>query len=353
MKIFFPLTFLLCSTLAAHSQIVYTDVNPDSTVFTSFDLDLNKDGTDDFTVFITSGRCGDYGTKHWCKITPLNGNMTLTHAFSESDTINSTLLWSSQASQALAWSGFGIGCGSGGPWYSAGKKYMALKVVSGLDNFYGWMQLEIILASGFTVYDYAINSNPGQSILAGQTCPPQAAIIANGPTTFCEGDSVILSSANSGTDLSYKWKLNGVNISGATDKSYTAKVAGKYKVRVTVNTNGCTTTSASVKVKVPCRIEDESMKEKSETTLTTYPNPFSGATTITFSLSNSENVSLLIFDVQGRLIRTLADEPVSEGEHTISWNATDTNGNEVADGIYFLRIETESEVETIKISVVK
>lgn len=44
---------------------------------------------------------------------------------------------------------------------------------------------------------------------------------------------------------------------------------------------------------------------------------------------------------------------MSEGVHAFTWNARDENGNEVNAGIYFLRLQTENEVETISILVVK
>src|SRR4029077_17918600 len=120
-------------------------------------------------------------------------------------------------------------------------------------------------------------------------------------------------------------KLNGSNISGGTNKSYTAKVAGKYKVNVKDNTNGCSATSALVKVKVPCRMTNENLN-RDENILACYPNPFSQSTTISFSLSQSEHVSLKIFDVEGRLIRTLVNDVMSAGMHELTWNVRDENG---------------------------
>lgn len=87
--------------------------------------------------------------------------------------------------------------------------------------------------------------------------------------------------------------------------------------------------------------------------LRNYPNPFSNSTTISFNVATAQNVSLQIFNETGKLIRTLANEQMSEGAHTLTWNARDENGNEVSEGICFLRMQTESEVKTIAVSVVK
>jgi hypothetical protein len=79
-----------------------------------------------------------------------------------------------------------------------------------------------------------------------------------------------------------------------------------------------------------------------------YPNPVSTYTTVSFSVRQSENVSLKIFDVSGRLVTTLADRIFGEGENEITWNAADVNA-----GIYSLRMETASYSENRKLIVTK
>jgi hypothetical protein len=87
--------------------------------------------------------------------------------------------------------------------------------------------------------------------------------------------------------------------------------------------------------------------------LRVFPNPTSSSTAVSFSLSNPEKISLRIYEVQGRLIRTLANENMSKGTHTLTWDARDENGNAVSEGIYFLRMETVRGVNTIAISVAR
>ncbi|GAA4356247.1 hypothetical protein GCM10023185_19860 [Hymenobacter saemangeumensis] len=77
---------------------------------------------------------------------------------------------------------------------------------------------------------------------------PAAALTASGPTTFCQGSSVVLT-ATGGAGSSYQFLLNGQPISGATAASYTATAAGSYAVTVT-NAAGCAATSAATTVTV-------------------------------------------------------------------------------------------------------
>lgn len=76
---------------------------------------------------------------------------------------------------------------------------------------------------------------------------PSASITPAGPTTFCSGGSVVFN-ANTGSGLTYQWRINGTNINGATLSSYTANTSGTYTVAVT---NTCSTViSAGVIVTV-------------------------------------------------------------------------------------------------------
>jgi hypothetical protein len=77
---------------------------------------------------------------------------------------------------------------------------------------------------------------------------PSANISAIGSTIFCAGGSVALN-ANTGTGLSYQWKLNGSDISGATASSYIANASGSYSVNVT-NSNNCQASSLATTVTV-------------------------------------------------------------------------------------------------------
>jgi len=84
-------------------------------------------------------------------------------------------------------------------------------------------------------------STTSSAIVVTENASPTATITTVGSTTICSGSSVQLN-ANTGAGLSYQWKLNTVNILGATTSSYNATAAGNYTVVVT-NTNNCSTTS--------------------------------------------------------------------------------------------------------------
>jgi hypothetical protein len=70
-----------------------------------------------------------------------------------------------------------------------------------------------------------------------------------------------------------------------------------------------------------------------------YPNPFNPSTVIPFALPKEMHVNLSIFDVQGKLIRTLVDEALPGGFKEYRWDGTDAAGNPVSSGIYFYRLK--------------
>jgi hypothetical protein len=93
-------------------------------------------------------------------------------------------------------------------------------------------------------------------------------------------------------------------------------------------------------------IEEENINSSilNNTSFSCFPNPFSVSTTLSFTLSQSQNVSIKVFDLKGKLIKTLANNYFEAGNHSIEWNVED-----VGSGIYFVTVKTVDEVETFKI----
>jgi hypothetical protein len=79
-----------------------------------------------------------------------------------------------------------------------------------------------------------------------------------------------------------------------------------------------------------------------------YPNPFNPSTTISYALLEEGKISIKIFDALGREIKTLVNETVSKGEHSVVWDGTD-----YASGIYFYRIEFKGKAIYKKMMLLK
>ncbi len=89
-------------------------------------------------------------------------------------------------------------------------------------------------------------------------------------------------------------------------------------------------------------------------TLSVYPNPLNPAGVVTFTTSASGPVRVRIFDVSGRLVRTLMDSGRElAGTHSIPMEARDRGGTPLASGIYFVRVESGVRSETIRAVVAR
>lgn len=70
-----------------------------------------------------------------------------------------------------------------------------------------------------------------------------------------------------------------------------------------------------------------------------FPNPFNPATTLSFELNVDSDVTLMIFDVHGRLVRSLTAGYYLAGEHRIMWHGVDNQGREVGSGVFFAQLK--------------
>ena len=85
-----------------------------------------------------------------------------------------------------------------------------------------------------------------------------------------------------------------------------------------------------------------------------YPNPFNPETTIRFTTENTEkNTELIIYNIKGQKIKTLVNEILSAGEHTVMWNGTDDRNKPVSSGVYFYRMKTDSYSSVRKMILMK
>lgn len=84
-----------------------------------------------------------------------------------------------------------------------------------------------------------------------------------------------------------------------------------------------------------------------------YPNPFNPATTIEYNLRKSDHVILSVYNMLGQKIRTLVNTRINAGNHSVTWNGTDDQGQNVGSGIYYARIESADEMRTIKMVLIR
>jgi hypothetical protein len=85
-----------------------------------------------------------------------------------------------------------------------------------------------------------------------------------------------------------------------------------------------------------------------------FPNPFNPVTTIFFSIPRGENVELCIYDVAGRLVKTLIDGvPMERGRHHATWDGSNDAGRTVSSGVYFTKLSAGDGVADTKMVLLK
>ena len=83
------------------------------------------------------------------------------------------------------------------------------------------------------------------------------------------------------------------------------------------------------------------------------PNPFNPATKVEYSLKRAGQVSVRIYSIDGRLVKTLVDESAMAGRHESLWDGRDNSGNPVRSGVYFVKTTSGGESAVFKLSLLK
>ena len=84
-----------------------------------------------------------------------------------------------------------------------------------------------------------------------------------------------------------------------------------------------------------------------------YPNPFNPSTEIAFTLEQTSNITLTIFNVLGQKVKVLADGSKNAGTHSLNWDGRDQMGAMVSTGLYFYTLTDGNTSITKKMALMK
>jgi hypothetical protein len=104
---------------------------------------------------------------------------------------------------------------------------------------------------------------------------------------------------------------------------------------------------------IEARVQLDSVPVLATRLLANVPNPFNPQTTIHFDLARPGAVRLSVFDLSGRLVRTLEESSLPVGSHQRVWQGRDNSGRQAPSGAYYLRLETPDGVDHRKIMLLK
>ena len=84
-----------------------------------------------------------------------------------------------------------------------------------------------------------------------------------------------------------------------------------------------------------------------------YPNPFNPVTTLRYDLPENAMINITIYDMLGRRVKTLMDQPQDAGYRSVLWDATNNYGKPVSAGIYLYQIQAGEYISTKKMVLLK
>jgi len=161
------------------------------------------------------------------------------------------------------------------------------------------------------------------------------------------GDAVSLTS--NAIYMGFPNTLSGTTISGSIDQSITRSITSNkwdtYQFITKDTSNVCSPGKDAVLVN---GIEKENVLPQKYQLSQNYPNPFNPATVISFSIMQTEKVSLKVYDILGREVATLLNTELVQGTYNYSWDAST-----MSSGIYFYKLSTKQFSSVKKMMLLK
>ncbi|MCB0748186.1 MAG: multicopper oxidase domain-containing protein, partial [Ignavibacteriae bacterium] len=110
----------------------------------------------------------------------------------------------------------------------------------------------------------------------------------------------------------------------------------------------------NIEIDQPTNVEEKNTLPETFELYQNYPNPFNPNTNIRFSLPKEEKVRLEVYDMRGRLVKSLVDSDyMNAGTYEFKWDGKNNRGESVTSGVYITRLTTGSFMNSIKMNLIK
>jgi len=207
--------------------------------------------------------------------------------------------------------------------------------------------------SGQTVFDFsgsgydlqlgsAPNSDTNDPAWLLTNCPYEVTLTADFSADVTLGNfplAVNFTDSSAGIITNWLWNFGDGDTSAVQNPEHTYQTADSFTV--SLNVTGPDSSDTIIKenyiiVTDPTGLSDNySVTPKKIYLYNNYPNPFNPTTKINYDLSKNVHVKITVFDIQGKMIHTLVDGYRTAGSHSV-----DFNGNGLASGLYYYRLQT-------------
>ena len=124
-------------------------------------------------------------------------------------------------------------------------------------------------------------------------------------------------------------------------------------ITVTATKSNLVSAQQIVVVGSPLDVGDDAYLPDCPTIYQNFPNPFNLSTSIEFDLPVQAQVELKIYDIRGRLVRTLVSETCPPGKHTLGWDGENDIHKSVASGVYFYKFDSGTTSTVRQMTILK
>jgi len=166
-------------------------------------------------------------------------------------------------------------------------------------------------------------------------------------TVVVEGDTVTFTDLSENTPTSWEWEFEGGTPATSNEQNpvIVYNTPGIYMVTLIVyNDFGSDTLSIPGYISVG----GVGINPLNSFDINIYPNPVNEISNIKYQISNTKYITISVFDIHGKQIRTLVDENQNAGEYTVQFD-----GSDLPYGIYLIRLQAGMVVETTKLVVIR
>ena len=186
-------------------------------------------------------------------------------------------------------------------------------------------------------------------------------ISTNFTASYTEGTvpfTVEFTDLTSGYPTEWEWDFNSDGIIDSYDQNpvYTYNEQGYYTVTLTsINAYYEDTIIKEDYILVTGVSAGEDIMPTTSQLIGNYPNPFNPTTAISFSLTaeDARNVEIAIYNIKGQKVKSLINQNMGAGQHSVIWNGTDDSGKPVSSGIYFFKMKTSKKTSSKKMILLK
>ncbi len=190
----------------------------------------------------------------------------------------------------------------------------------------------------------------GSMALSAISIAPDSALIAPGDTVQFSAQGYNQFSRR--IDIQPRWMCTG----GSIDQSglfIAGEETGLFEVMV-IDIESGITTRTDVRIGWPTGVESDNQTMATRFQLyQNYPNPFNPVTHIPYSIPEQSHVTIRVYNMRGRHVRTLVDQVQPPGHYLTSWKGVDDNKNEVSAGLYIFQLMTNQMQQSRKMLLLK